>query len=207
MVKAGPGGVHQIGDGLRKRSAGLFYPLASENFTPDGARKITAAYDRRTIRRHPATLEARFDPRKWLILLENNDLQDRSKLFVEVAGRAGDVNASGNSAFPILYSFHNASCFIAFGTFNALGSVHHLGTIGGLGYFRHGVISSSTGFAAGTQFFSNLVPAWNAFGGTNRRALLVSMLHDPVRIESHGGLLFAWSAGMELDARPPWLKP
>jgi hypothetical protein len=108
-------------------------------------------------------------------------LQDGSKLFVEVAGRAGDVNSSGNSAFPILYSFHNASCFIAFGTFNALGSVHHLGTIGGFGYFRHGVISSSTGFAAGTQFFSNLVPAWNAFGGTNRRALLVSMLHDPVR--------------------------
>ena len=112
-------------------------------------------------------------------------MQGRSKLFVEVTGRAGDVNASGNSAFPILYSFHNASCLTAFGTFNALGSVHHLGTIGGFGYFRHGVISSSTGFAAGTQFFSNLVPAWNAFGGTNRRALLVSMLHDPVRIESH----------------------
>jgi hypothetical protein len=81
------------------------------------------------------------------------------KLFVEIAGRARDVNASGNSTLPILYSFHNASCLVAFGTFNALGSVHHLRTVGGLGYFRHGVISSSTGLAVGTQPLSNLVPA------------------------------------------------
>jgi hypothetical protein len=188
--------------------AGIENPPDQENFLLDRGPQITTAYDRRTIRRHPETLDARFDPSQVTHPIERiNDLQGRSKLFVEVAGRAGDVNASGNSAFPILYSFHNASCLIAFGTFNALGSVHHLGTIGGLGYFRHGVISSSTGFAAGTQFFSNLVPAWNAFGGTNRRALLVSMLHDPVKIESHRSLLFAGSAGMELDASPPGLKP
>jgi hypothetical protein len=61
------------------------------------------------------------------------------KFFVKLAGRAGDVNASGNSTLPILYSFHNARCFTAFRTFNALGSVYHFRTIGGLGYFCHGL--------------------------------------------------------------------
>jgi hypothetical protein len=65
--------------------------------------------------------------------MEFEDLE----LLVEVASRTGDVNPAGNSAFPILHSFHNASCLIAFRTFNALGSIHHLRAVGGLGYFCH----------------------------------------------------------------------
>src|ERR1700733_13312847 len=40
------------------------------------------------------------------------------ELLVEVAGRTGNVNASGNSAFPIFYPFNNAGRLGAFRTFN-----------------------------------------------------------------------------------------
>jgi hypothetical protein len=67
------------------------------------------------------------------------------ELLVEVAGRAGNVNASRNSAFPIFYSFDNAGRLGAFGTFNPFGSVHHFGPVGGLSYFCHKSIPLLTG--------------------------------------------------------------
>jgi hypothetical protein len=67
------------------------------------------------------------------------------ELLVEVAGRAGNVNASGNSAFPIFYPFDNAGRLGAFRTFNPFGSVHHFGPVGGLSYFCHKSIPLLTG--------------------------------------------------------------
>ena len=75
----------------------------------------------------------------YLAQMQAAGIASALKLLVKITGRAGDVNASGNSALPILYSFHNASCLVAFGTLNALGSVHHLRTVGGFGYFCHGL--------------------------------------------------------------------
>jgi len=43
--------------------AGIENPPDQENFLLDRGPQTTTAYDRRTIRRHSETLDARFDPR------------------------------------------------------------------------------------------------------------------------------------------------
>jgi hypothetical protein len=74
------------------------------------------------------------------------------KLFVEVAGGAGNVNAAGNSPFAILHPLHDTRSFIALWAFHTFGGVHHFGTVCGLGYLCHGSILLWAGLLPGTQF-------------------------------------------------------
>ena len=60
-----------------------------------------------------------------------------SKLLVKFAGRAGNENAAGNAAFPILHPFGNTRGLAALGAVGALGGVHYFLAVCGLGDFGH----------------------------------------------------------------------
>src|ERR1700761_986852 len=67
-----------------------------------------------------------------------------SKLFVEVAGGAGDVYAAGDAALAVLDPLHDAGGLAALGTIGALGRVHYLLAVCCLGDFSHGNSVSSS---------------------------------------------------------------
>ena len=59
------------------------------------------------------------------------------ELFEELAGRAGDVDSAGGSAFAVLDALYDASGLGALGAIGALVSIHDLLTVAGLGNLRH----------------------------------------------------------------------
>lgn len=87
------------------------------------------------------------------------------QLLVEVASGAGDVNAAGNSALPILYPLHNSGGLAAFGTIGALGRIH-LGTVSGFGNLGH----SSYSLHEETRILARLAIVAEPAGGQSREA-------------------------------------
>ena len=59
------------------------------------------------------------------------------KLFVEITGRAGNINPSRNATLAILDPLDDASWLLALGAVRALGGVHFFFAVGGFGNLSH----------------------------------------------------------------------
>lgn len=66
-----------------------------------------------------------------------SQIRSRLEFFEELARRAGDINSTRNSAFPILHALNDAGWFRALRTIRALVRIHDLFTVAGLGNLRH----------------------------------------------------------------------
>jgi hypothetical protein len=60
------------------------------------------------------------------------------ELFVELAGRAGDINSARDASFAVFDALHNAGGLAALRTIRALGRVHNFLAICCLGNLGHG---------------------------------------------------------------------
>jgi len=64
------------------------------------------------------------------------------KLFIELAGGAGNEDPPGDAALPVFYPLYDTRRLAALGTIRALGCVHHLLTVCCLrNLCRHSLIS------------------------------------------------------------------
>ena len=92
----------------------------------------------------------------------------RSKLrllqaFEEIAGRAGDVDATGRAALAILHALYDACRLAALRAVGALGGVHCFLAVTGFGNLCHDVVPPLA--APSVRLFGIVIREWAAFAG------------------------------------------